>query len=129
MFLTVKNKCLDISHIKAVIFDMDGTLVESEHIWSEAKQSIARDAGINITEDGLKIYWRGPNDFIDDVLTPMHKSHRAELNRKIQKRVLVDYGSKIRVIDGAIEILNAFSMAGVRLVICLSGPLQAIESI
>ena len=33
---------------------MDGTLVESEHIWSEAKQSIARDAGINITEDGLK---------------------------------------------------------------------------
>ena len=59
----------------------------------------------------------------------MHKSHRAELNRKIQKRVLVDYGSKIRVIDGEIEILNAFSMAGVRLVICLFGPLQAIESI
>lgn len=43
--------------------------------------------------------------------------------------MLVDYGSKIRVIDGAIEILNAFSMAGVRLVICLFGPLQAIESI
>jgi beta-phosphoglucomutase-like phosphatase (HAD superfamily) len=56
MFLTVKNKCLDISHINAVIFDMDGTLVESEHIWSEAKQSIARDAGINITEDGLNKY-------------------------------------------------------------------------
>ena len=53
MFLTVKNKFLDISHINAVICDMDGTLVESEHIWSEAKQSIARDAGINITEDGL----------------------------------------------------------------------------
>ena len=48
----------------------------------------------------------------------MHKSHRAELNWKIQKRVLVDYGSKIRVIDGAIEILNAFSLAGIRLAIC-----------
>ena len=58
----------------------------------------------------------------------MHKSHRAELNRKIQERVLVDYGSKIRVIDGAIEILNAFSLAGIRLAICWSGPLQAIES-
>jgi hypothetical protein len=45
----------------------------------------------------------------------MHKSHRAEPNRKVQKRVLVDYGSKIRVIDGAIEILNAFSLAGLDL--------------
>ena len=58
----------------------------------------------------------------------MHKSHRAELNWKIQKRVLVDYGSKIRLIDGAIEILNALSLAGIRLAICSSGPLQAIES-
>ena len=58
----------------------------------------------------------------------MHKSHRAELNRKIQDRVLVDYGSKICVIDGAIEILNAFSLAGIRLAICSSGRLQAIES-
>ena len=63
MFLTVINKCLDISRIKAVIFDMDGTLVESEHIWSEAKQSIARDAGINITEDGLKNILEGAYRF------------------------------------------------------------------
>ena len=47
---------------------MDGTLLESENIWIEAKKSIAQDAGINITEDGLKKYiGRGLNDFIDEI--------------------------------------------------------------
>ena len=41
MFLTVKNKSLDITHLKSVIFDMDGTLIESEHVWAEAKKHIA----------------------------------------------------------------------------------------
>ena len=77
---------------------------------------------------GKKIYWAGLDDFIDEVLRPSQKSHRGELNRKIQERVLVHYGSKIRVIDGAIEILDAFSLAGIRLAICSSDLLQAIES-
>ena len=32
MFLKAGNILLDISHIKAGIFDMDGTLVETEHL-------------------------------------------------------------------------------------------------
>ena len=45
MFLTVKNKSLDITHLKSVIFDMDGTLIESEHVWAEAKKHIAEIYG------------------------------------------------------------------------------------
>ena len=47
MFLKIKNKKIDISNIEAIIFDMDGTLVESEHIWAYAKQKIAEDEGIS----------------------------------------------------------------------------------
>ena len=115
--------------MEAAIFDMDGTLVESEHIWAEAKQDIAQCAGKNITDDELKQYiGRGLNDFIDEVLEPTTLKQRTELNQKIKENVLKDYGYKIRVIDGAVDILNAFSSAGIRIAICSSGPLQAIEN-
>ena len=129
MFLKVNRSFLDISHVEAAIFDMDGTLVESEHIWTEAKQDIAQCAGKNITDDELKQYiGRGLNDFIDEVLEPTTLKQRTELNQKIKENVLKDYGYKIRVIDGAVDILNAFSSAGIRIAICSSGPLQAIEN-
>ena len=129
MFLKVNRSFLDISHVEAAIFDMDGTLVESEHIWAEAKQDIAQCAGKNITDDELKQYiGRGLNDFIDEVLEPTTLKQRTELNQKIKENVLKDYGYKIRVIDGAVDILNAFSSAGIRIAICSSGPLQAIEN-
>ena len=50
MYLKVKNKKIDIRKIKAIIFDMDGTLVESEHIWAFAKQKIAEAEGTKITK-------------------------------------------------------------------------------
>ena len=54
MYLKVKNKKIDIRKIKAIIFDMDGTLVESEHIWAYAKQKIAEErkaARLKMVED------------------------------------------------------------------------------
>ena len=33
MFLKAENILLDISHINADIFDMDGALVETENLW------------------------------------------------------------------------------------------------
>lgn len=36
---------------KAIIFDMDGTIVDTEHIWKEATQTLITRRGITITED------------------------------------------------------------------------------
>ena len=128
MFLKLRKNFLDISHVQAVIFDMDGTLVESEHIWTQAKQDVARNCGVNVADDMLKRYvGRGLNDFIDDVLHPMTLKYRAELNIEMQEKALTDYGSRISVIRGAIDILTAFSSAGIRVAICSSGSLQAIN--
>jgi len=129
MFLKIKNKKIDISNIEAIIFDMDGTLVESEHIWAYAKQKIAEDEGIKISSDELeKFIGRGLNDFIDEIITPENAEHRTRLNQKIQEKALENYKCNINVIDGAIDLLKAFKSAGMRMAICSSGPMEAIKS-
>ncbi|MDB4248421.1 HAD family phosphatase [Amylibacter sp.] len=128
MQLKIKNKKIDISHVKAVIFDMDGTLIESEHIWAKAKKEIAHYAGIEITDDELNQFiGRGLNDFIDEKIKPKSKEERQNLNKKIQTNALENYASKIRVIGGAKDILKAFSLAGIRIAICSSGSMKAIK--
>ena len=128
MQLKIKNKKIDISHVKAVIFDMDGTLIESEHIWAKAKKEIAHYAGIEITDDELNQFiGRGLNDFIDEKIKPKSKEERQNLNKKIQANALENYASKIRVIGGAKDILKAFSLAGIRIAICSSGSMKAIK--
>ena len=129
MYLKVKNKKIDIRKIKAIIFDMDGTLVESEHIWAYAKQKIAEDEGVKISTDELeKFIGRGLNDFIDEIIMPENAEHRTRLNQKIQEKALENYKSNINVIDGAIDLLKAFKSAGMRMAICSSGPMEAIKS-
>ena len=91
MFLKIRNNSLDISHIKAVIFDMDGTLVETEHLWAEAKRNVAQTLGVTVTEKVLQQYvGRGLNDFINDLLSPKDQKHRLELNLKMQEHALAN---------------------------------------
>ena len=34
-----------MSQIEAVVFDLDGVLVDSEHIWAEVREELARERG------------------------------------------------------------------------------------
>ena len=42
---------IDIKMLKAVIFDMDGLLVDSEPLWKEAEQKIFSRVSIELTYD------------------------------------------------------------------------------
>jgi beta-phosphoglucomutase-like phosphatase (HAD superfamily) len=57
-----------VSSIKAVIFDMDGVLIDSEPLWREAEMAVFRQVGLRLTESmcletmGLRVdelvdYW------------------------------------------------------------------------
>ena len=34
-----------MSAIEAVVFDLDGVLVDSEHVWDEVREKLARERG------------------------------------------------------------------------------------
>ena len=42
MFLKSQYKKLNLKDTKAIIFDFDGTLVDTEHVWTSAKIQISK---------------------------------------------------------------------------------------
>jgi HAD superfamily hydrolase (TIGR01509 family) len=39
-----------VSSVEAVVFDLDGVLIDSEHVWDDARQKLARERGRRWTE-------------------------------------------------------------------------------
>ena len=40
----------DLTHTLAFVFDLDGTLVQSEYVWLKAKDTVAKKNGLKLTE-------------------------------------------------------------------------------
>jgi len=56
MLLSYGDQQLNLKGIKAVIFDLDGTLVESEVVWTEAKQYIAKREKVKVSQQVMLAY-------------------------------------------------------------------------
>jgi HAD superfamily hydrolase (TIGR01509 family) len=91
--------------IDAVIFDMDGVLVDSEHVWDEVREQYARETGGTYTARATRdmmgmssVEW---SRYMADTLgvpgTP------EEINDAIVQRMLERYGNAPPLIPGAVE--------------------------
>jgi mannitol-1-/sugar-/sorbitol-6-/2-deoxyglucose-6-phosphatase len=101
--------------IEAVIFDMDGVLIDSEELWREAEAAVFRSVGIPMTaEDGrltmglrsdevveywyLRHPWTGPSKIEVD----------ASINRGVIDLILERGG----ILPGAVEAIELLHAAG-----------------
>jgi sugar-phosphatase len=114
----------------AVIFDMDGVLIDSEPHWHAAEIEVFGSVGVPLTvekclqttglrTDALVDYWFERH--------PWTGTARAEVARRIHQRVgeLVDRHGK--AIDGAVELVAELRAWGVPLALCSSSPRSLIE--
>jgi beta-phosphoglucomutase len=114
---------------RAVIFDVDGVLVDSYRSHLESWVLAARRHGIDITEEQFaKTFGRTSREIIaefwGDALT-------AEQMRAIDDQKEAAYRDLIRehfpAMDGATELVRALHAAGFRLAVGSSGPPENIE--
>ena len=91
--------------IDAVVFDMDGVLVDSEHVWDEVREQYARETGGTYTERATRdmmgmssVEW---SRYMAETLgvpgTPQ------EINDAIVQRMLERYGDAPPLIPGAVQ--------------------------
>lgn len=129
MHLRSGSEMLDLAGVAAFAFDLDGTLVDSEPVWADAKAAVARSRGIGIGEADLQPFvGRSLRDFAAEALGIAGPDAARGVVAEIERLAMRDYGARIVAISGAADLVRALHGAGFRIAICSSASPEAIAA-
>ncbi len=119
--------------IKAIIFDMDGLLIDSEPIWNEAEVKVFNEAGIPLTEDmpkdsqGMRTnevvsYWllRFPGK---NTLPP------EKIEDNLTQEVIRIINEKGKPLEGAREIVELLAKNNLPIALASSSSMEIIDAV
>jgi HAD superfamily hydrolase (TIGR01509 family) len=116
--------------IEAVVFDLDGVIVDSEHVWDEVREALARERG-GRWHPGAQADMMGMSSpewsrYMHDVIglaeTP------EEINAEVVERMLARYRAELPLLDGAVAAVERLSRA-FRLAVASSSNRPLIEAV
>jgi HAD superfamily hydrolase (TIGR01509 family) len=93
-----------VSLIKAVVFDLDGVLIDSEHVWDEVREGLARERG-GRWHDRAQAEMMGMSSiewsrYMHDVIGLPESPE--EINAEVARRMEARYAEHLPPIDGAV---------------------------
>lgn len=120
-----------MTHPEAIIFDMDGLLVDSEPVWEEAESNIFLSHGIHMERHVREQLVGLRNDeFIGRLCEIYQVEVSAEtLQCEVIASMLAIIPRKVKAKSGAPEILNYANKHGLPIAIASSSPISIIEAI
>jgi HAD superfamily hydrolase (TIGR01509 family) len=97
-----------LSSIDAVVFDLDGVLVDSDHIWHEVREGLAREHGGRWTDrsehDMMGMSSPEWSRYLHDVVGIPESPE--EINDEVVRRMLARYETGLPLIDGAVDAVR-----------------------
>ena len=91
--------------IEAVVFDLDGVIVDSEHVWDAAREALARERGghwhENAQTDMMGMSSTEWSRYMHDVIGL--KDPPEEISAEVVRRLEATYREELPLIDGASE--------------------------
>jgi HAD superfamily hydrolase (TIGR01509 family) len=95
----------------AVIFDLDGVLLDSEQRWNAAKEQVVRDAGGSWLDDApRRMMGMSSHEWAaymrDELRVPLDVE---EINREVVRRMEDGYASGLPLLPGALEAVRALA--------------------
>ncbi len=128
--MAIDQEIPDFSAFSAAIFDLDGTLVHSEHAWAEAKLTVLRRHGLSATQALLDAHvGRGLNGFLDDAFgRALGAREQVEIGNEIGAMADKLLPQMREPVAGAADVLCRLHDSGLRIAICSSSPRRHIAS-
>jgi HAD superfamily hydrolase (TIGR01509 family) len=99
--------------IEAVVFDLDGVLLDSEQAWDDARRELAAEAGIAWPEQATRAMMgmsskEWPAYVRDEVGVPLDAE---EINARVVAFVLALYRDELPLLPGAVEAVERMAAA------------------
>jgi HAD superfamily hydrolase (TIGR01509 family) len=94
--------------IDAVVFDLDGVIVDSEELWDEVRESLARERGGRWSDqaqaDMMGMSSTEWSRYMHDVIGLPEEPE--EISREVVERMLERYSERLPLIDGAVAAVE-----------------------
>jgi sugar-phosphatase len=118
--------------IKAVIYDMDGLLIDSEPLWRKAEMQVFAEVGINLSEEDCKETMGYRLNEVVELWysrSPWEGPTLEEIEEKILdtvKNLIMDEGEAM---PGVYESIQCFKNKGMSLAVASSSPMLLINAV
>jgi HAD superfamily hydrolase (TIGR01509 family) len=94
--------------IEAVIFDLDGVLVDSEHVWDEVRETLSRERGGRWNDlaqaDMMGMSSTEWSRYMHDVIGLPESPE--EINAEVVRQMEARYAEHLPLIDGAVDAVR-----------------------
>ena len=119
-----------MSPVQAVVFDLDGVLVDSDHIWHEVRESLAHERGGRWTDrsepDMMGMSSPEWSRYLHDVVGIPDLPQ--EINDEVVRRMLSRYEAELPLIDGAVAAVRRLA-GSFRLAVASSANRELIDRV
>ena len=120
-----------VTSVEAVVFDMDGVLVDTEHLWDDVREELTGEWGGRYTPEAQQAMMgmssREWSRYLHEVVGL--REPPDVINGEVVRRMLARYDVDLPIVPGSVEAVERLAGAGFRLALASSSNRELIDAV